>query len=442
MQVVVETLASLALDNHGHGADSAIAPLLMSMVRKKNNMDSTFEQAKTKKYNNWGERGPLVCGDKSKIFEAQRYSSRQDLSIPEKSILYFHKLTDIKGFEFVAFSNAHFSRPIRLPNNVLLFPCFCIKLDDINLSDPKAQATIKMENSEKYIYDGWLPIEILTEESIRENLRMLNESMSVFSIVSGSRIKWEPKYIAGNVKNSIHYLTPNHLSSIAEISNLAAKMKKEDRKSVFRSISWLDQSNKVSDEKAKFLFSILAIESLCSYIEKEAEEDSDLTKLRFDTLSKPERKKQRNNCINEIIENEFEQDPSKAISKAYFDCVVGIKKGLQNHLRGIFGDEDKGLKLFFESSDSNPSLYEIRHLIAHGAHDSIDKNDNIRIISNVYNIQKFATRYIWKVLNLCYGIFNTEKQVKARMNINLNDFIIPKLSMYQGPVDMALLYTK
>jgi CHASE3 domain sensor protein len=29
---VVETLASLALDNHGHGADSAIATLLMSMV--------------------------------------------------------------------------------------------------------------------------------------------------------------------------------------------------------------------------------------------------------------------------------------------------------------------------------------------------------------------------------------------------------------------------
>ncbi|MQY78158.1 MAG: hypothetical protein GH151_03050, partial [Bacteroidetes bacterium] len=112
---------------------------------------------------------------------------------------------------------------------------------------------------------------------------------------------------------------------------------------------------KVSDEKAKFLFSILAIESLCSYIEREAEEDSDLVKLKCDILSKPERKKQRNSCINEIIENEFEQNPTKAISNAYFNCVVGIKKCLQNHLRGIFDDEDTGLKLFFESSDSNPS---------------------------------------------------------------------------------------
>lgn len=405
-------------------------------------MDTTFEQAILKKFNKWGERGPLVCSDRSKIFEAQGYSSRQDLSMSEKSVLYFHKLTDIKGFEFVAFSNAHFSEPICLPNNVLLFPCFYTKLDDINLCDPKALATLKMQNSEKYIYDGWLPIETFNEGSIRENLKMLNEAMSVFSIISGSRIEWEPKYIAGKVKDSIYYLTPNHLSSIAEISNLAEKMKKKDRKSVFRSISWLDQSNKVSDEKAKFLFSILAIESLCTYIEKDAEEDSDLIKLKSDKLPKIARKKQRNECINEIIEKEFQQDPSKAISKAYFDCVVGIKKGLKNHLQGIFGDEDEGLKLFFESSDSNLSLYGIRHLIAHGAHDSIDENDNIRIINNVYNIQKFATMYIWKVLNSCYGIFNTKEQIKASMNINLYDFIASKRSMYQGPVDMAILYAK
>ncbi|MQY78159.1 MAG: hypothetical protein GH151_03055 [Bacteroidetes bacterium] len=205
-------------------------------------MDSILKEADNKKYNNWGERGPLVCSDQSKIFESQKYTSRQDLSLSEKSILYFYKLTDVKGFEFVAHSNAHFSLPILLPNNVLLYPCFCTSLEGTNPNEPKAQATLKMENSGTYIYDGWLPIENLSEESIRDNLQQLNESMSVFSIVSGSRIEWEPKYPAGNIIDSIHYLTPNHLSTIAEISDLAVKMKKEDRKSIFRSISWLDQS--------------------------------------------------------------------------------------------------------------------------------------------------------------------------------------------------------
>ena len=348
-----------------------------------------------------------------------------------------------EGFEFVAYSNAHFQQPILLPNNVLLYPCFYVSLEGINLSDPKAQATLKMENSGIYVYDGWLPIESVSEESVRDNLRLLKESLSVFSVVAGSKIEWEAKYSStGSLADSIHYLNSNHLSTIAEISNLSANMKKEDRKPFFRSISWLDQSNKVRDEKAKFLFSILAIESLCYYIEKEATEDSDLIKLKTNTLSKSERKEQRNSCINEIIESEFECNPTKAISKAYFDCVVGIKKGLENHLIKIFGKEDKGLNLFFESSDSGPSLYEIRHLIAHGSHDSIDERDNIKIINNVYNIQNFATRYIWKVLNLCFGIYNIEKQTKARIGINLSDCTISSRSMYQGPVDMALLYAK
>lgn len=54
---------------------------------------SQIETARSARYNNWGEREPIVCSDSGKNFAAIAITCRKDLSGPEKSAKY---LADIK----------------------------------------------------------------------------------------------------------------------------------------------------------------------------------------------------------------------------------------------------------------------------------------------------------------------------------------------------------
>ena len=277
-------------------------------------MDEESLQIKlTNKYNNWGERQPLVCADKTKISKATKVFHRQDLSIAEKSALYINCLTDICGFEFVSFSNACLERSVLLPNSVTLFPCFYASFEGIDNNDRKLQLSLKMKQQGNYVYDGWMPITNFSDSSIRTSLRLLNEALSIFSIVSGSKFSWEPKYSIGGIPESTHYLGVPHIQTIEELTNHLTDINEADRSAIFRSISWLDQSNKVTDSKAKFLFRVLAIESLSTYIENDANDDSPLVSVRTGNLSKSEKKLQRENCINTIIQDQLSNNPTKAI---------------------------------------------------------------------------------------------------------------------------------
>jgi len=403
--------------------------------------DLVLKTARNNKLNNWGEREPIVCVDREKIHRAMAIKANPDLTAPEKSTLYVHEISGCKGLEFVGFSNAKIDRPIRLATGIIIYPCFMQTTEGHSFEDPIVGASFRMSQTGRYIYDGWLPINDMIDVEIRIRIRTLREVLGSFPLISGSKFYWEPKYQASNTTDNTHYFSEKEIKTIegfAEAIDLAIP---DDRKALLRSIGWLSECVRIENPESKFLFAVLAIESLCSYIE-EAGADSSFHALAQDRRTKIERKTERENCIRQTLTNLLDADPTKAISTAYFECIGGIKKKLQTHLINIFGEEDDGIVAFFNKSDGGTSLYELRHTIAHGSHDILAEFDRNGVDRNVHKVEKLALRYIWYVLNHCLGFFNESSSIHAKISFDLNTGIISSRSMYHGPVDMGLLYVK
>lgn len=403
--------------------------------------DLVLKTARNNKLSNWGEREPIVCEDREKIHRAMVIKTNPDLTPPEKSALYVHEISGCKGLEFVGFSNAKIDRPIRLATGIIIYPCFMKTTVGHSLEDPIVRASFRMSQTGRYIYDGWLPIDNIVDVDIRARIRTLREVLGCFPLISGSKFSWEPKYQVSKTTDDTHYFSENEIKTIegfAEAIDLAIP---DDRIALLRSIGWLSECVRIESPESKFLFAVLAIESLCSYIE-DAETDSSFHALAQDRRSKIERRSEREDCIRQTLTKLLDGDPTKAISTAYFECIGGIKKKLQTHLMNIFGEEDDAIVAFFKKTDSGISLYELRHTIAHGSHDILAEFDRNGVDRNVHKVEKLAVRYIWYVLNHCLGFFNETSSIHAKISFDLNTGIISNRSMYQGPVDMGLLYVK
>jgi len=402
---------------------------------------SLLDSERKQKFNNWGEREPLVCTDENKTHKAMHVKMRQDLSYPEKSALFVYEISGCKGLEFVGFSNAKVECPIRLATGVILYPCFIPSTEGRSLDDPLVQVSYQMSNTGCYIYDGWLPIQEMNEESIRKRIRTLREVLGAFPLISGSKFDWQPKYRMVNTVPETHYFSEKEIKTIEGFAETIELAKRDDRIALLRSIGWLSECTRIENSESKFLFAVLAIESLSTYIE-ESGSDSSFHKLAQNKQSRSDRKKQRDNCIRQTLHRLLDENPTKAISTAYFDCVVGIKRRLYTHLANIFGEEDEGFIAFFQKPEGGTSLYELRHTIAHGSHDILSEFDRNGINNNIHKVERLALRYIWHVLNQCLSFYNESSSIHAKMSLNLSMGVLSSRTMYKGPVDMGLFYVK
>lgn len=68
-----------------------------------------------------------------------------------------------------------------------------------------------------------------------------------------------------------------------------------------RSVSWVSRAQVAQDDCSKFLFAVLAIESLCKYIEQDAGEDSPLKHFAGPQKTRAERRAEREQGIKETI---------------------------------------------------------------------------------------------------------------------------------------------
>ena len=390
------------------------------------------------KYNNWGEREPLVSSDNEKINCHHSASSRKDLSVVEKSFISTNILTGCEGLEFVVFSNAVYDKPLVFSNDIVLYPCFLPKSEIKD--DPISRATSGMYQLNRYIYDGWLPIKSTKEDVIRNKIRELRETLSAFSFAVSCRLDWFPKYFSKNIENISIHLKTSDIDTINGIAQANASLTLEDRIALFRSIGWISQSYLSNDDKSKFLFCVLAIESLANYIESECDEKSAFIKARTDKLPKKERKELREEEIKRIL-NQHQENLTHAVSEAYFDQVVSIKRKIKDHLVSVMGENNEGVKLFFgdtENKEDHP-LYDLRHRIAHGMADNLSEADIIQIRAKMRQIEKFANEYLWKLLNRL-NIWNESSSSHIAYSMNFNDGIMSRREMYRGPTKMALFY--
>jgi len=383
----------------------------------------------------------MLEADQATVDRASRVVARQDLTPNERSAFWLHELTGTAGLEFVAFSNAMLEEPVELTGGVQLAPCFLPQreLSGANIGEPLVQLTMAMHRETRFVYDGWLPIETWEDEVVRKAIDNIHESFSLFALTARVWFDWEPKYPAIDGTRPSYPITEEQLSALASWARALGALPPEDRRAIYRSLGWLSQGIRLTEPSARLLFSILAIESLATYVESDAPDDSRFAAIRSERLTKSERREQREKCIEGILANKLREDPTKAIQDAYFDCVQGVGSRLKDHLGRVF-KQPEPLDLLFGSSPEELSLFDVRHRIAHGTADAISEAERHRIAQRVWEAERTARQYVASFVAAVSGVRPVPEMV-ATVQMNLLNSVAEGGARYEGPTHMARLYT-
>ncbi|MCK4782217.1 MAG: hypothetical protein KAV87_00600 [Desulfobacteraceae bacterium] len=390
------------------------------------------------RYNRWCQRRPLVCANQDQYRQATSFFTQRGLSPSEQAAFYLHELTGCAGFEFVAFSNVRLEGPVRLPNSVVLVPCFLDTLEGRVATDPLVQLTIRMQHKSRLIYDGWVPIAIWDEQNVRRAIQSIDEALSVFCLSSGIFFDWNPKYPAPNDQRSTYEFEEEHLKELEILSQTLDTLEEDDRTAIYRSLAWLSQGIRLDEPAARFLFSILAIESLATYIEETAPDSSPLTNLRTKSITEAECEK----CIKDALKKWLDDDPRKAIERAYFDCVTSITARLKRHLQKVLASDAESYNLIFREKVEGKTLYDIRHYVAHGSLNALSEVQREQIRQRVWDAERVARRYIWAVLEQALNIAPITTKMNASLSIRVNNMVVSSEKMYKGPTHMAEIYSQ
>ncbi|GAH87596.1 unnamed protein product, partial [marine sediment metagenome] len=213
----------------------------------------------------------------------------------------------------------------------------------------------------------------------------------------------EPKYSPIMQGGTYHEFEREDVMPVKQLTEFLNRLEEVDARAFLTSIGWLSQSLRLSEPAAKFLFGILAIESLATYIEKESLDDSAFNKLRSAQLTKKQRKEQRQACIRDVMAQFLDTNPEKAVSTAYSDCIGGIKQRIQAHLVNIFCEDKEPVDLLFNLRVDGKTLYELRNEIAHGRVDALSEAQREAIFARAWDVERTARKYILKVLEIVTG---------------------------------------
>lgn len=390
------------------------------------------------RYNPWCERQPLICTDHRQYIQAASFFAQQHLSPSEQAAFYLHQLTSCGGFEFVAFSNLRLEGPAKLPNGVVLVPCFLRTSAGGDIRDPLVQLTTRMEQSGRFIYDGWVPVTVWDEPSVRRAIRSIDEALSVFCLASRIFFDWKPKYPGPTDERSAYELDKDHLSQLESLSQVLDTLTEDDRTALYRSLAWLSQGIRLNEPAASFLFSILAIESLATYIEETVPDCSPLAVLRTRNMTKANCEE----CIKATLAKWLDNDPKKAIERAYFDCVTSITGKLKRHLQNALGADSEPYNLLFRQKVEGRTLYDLRHYVAHGTANALSEVQRDRIRQRVWDAERAARQYISAVLEQSLKTDPFTSKTQATCLIEINNMVASCQEMYQGPTHMAVIYSQ
>lgn len=392
------------------------------------------------KYNKWCERRPLVCADEEKIMGTDKYVDDNNLSLIEKAAFYTHDLVNCEGLEFVVFSNAYIKQHIKLPGEITLVPCFLGAIN--NLDNLPAKLTLDMIKKARFVYDGWMPIKDWQLESVRKAIRKINSALSIFSIQTSAWFSWETKYTLIDRSRIYYDYEQRNIDEINGLSSVINNMGEKDALAFMSSIGWLAQSVRLREPAAKFLFSILAIESLATYIEEGSEEESIFKVIKCEQLTKEQKNEQKGECIKEVILEVIDSDPEKAIKMAYFDCVIGIKKRLRAHMENILPKEKEVIESLFSVKVDGKTLYDIRNEIAHGRMDSLSDTQKGEVLKRSRDMERISRKYVVEVIRKSTGFNLSENQINEGVSPRFNEGIYSDETMYHGPKHMAIVYSQ
>jgi len=398
-------------------------------------MCSNDKKAARAKYSNWCERRPLAAS-RERIDAASKYLHEKDLTNIEKNVLFIHDLVDCQGIEFVVFSSAKLTERVTLPGNITLVPCFYPDIQGKSWNDPLVRLSDSMMRRARFVYDGWMPIDDWNRENVRTSIKKINQILTLFSIQERVSTTWEPKYMLHQVYPSSHNIEDQHIQEIVTLHETLQNWKFDDSWAFYRSLGWLSQSLTLPPSPSRFLLCIVTIESLANYIENKAENDSIFSIMKATTKMD---KTESDRCIEEVLGHLYDKDKINAIKSSFFDCVhLSTKKMLESHLNNVFKENKKYINLLFKDRIEGKTLYDLRHMIAHGGLDTLSDLQRQHIKDRIWNIEDTARKYLVTILTQIIGKDPfPEKMIKAMI---MPFSISAKEKQYVGPTHMAELY--
>lgn len=404
--------------------------------KKHGSLESPNSEVPPGKYSRWCERRPLACDNEEKYSKASKYLRRKDLTDIEKSVMFTHELAGCQGIEFVVLSSAKFKNKVELHGNIILVPCFIPEIEGKSWNEPLVRLSSLMMKRAKFVYDGWKPINNWNIESVRESIRMIDQILSLFSIQERISITWEPKYMPRQYYPSSQNIKYQHIQEVEKLSSFVESWNHNDSTAFYRSLAWLSQSLTLPLSASRFLSCVVVIESLANYIENKATDDSIFLSVRStETFEKEESEK----CIEETLDRMYDSNKIEAIRSSFYDCVhLSTTRMLKNHLKNIFREDKESIELLFETKIEGKTLYDLRHMIAHGGIDALSDLQRQKIRDRIWHVENIARQYLVNVLEIVTGRTPfAEKMVKS--------MVVPfqvgaKEEQYRGPIHMAEIY--
>lgn len=329
------------------------------------------------RYNALGEWKPLIYSGNADALTVPINRMTDDEEI-QGTLLYI-KATGKLVAEFVVRTSLRLpSQPYSLLPNIHLWAC------------PLPIGTT-INNQNVLVYDGWMTLTNDTPESIREALDSLKYSLNRLAFAFQASITWRLKYLPSHHASGINQPSEAEFRAVEWLFHPPTNA--DEARILDAAIDWYNTGSTSSNPLTRFLCYFIALESLAIAV-TDGDGKFGLTVPSSTTRSIRET---RVDCIKELARELFDSDPVTFVSRAYFECVQGLKKRLRIVMELVFGPAHPYLDLLFSGS-SGLSLADIRSKLAHGRLTLISPEDDRLIRTNLSQMANVAHEFI---LRLC-----------------------------------------
>ena len=145
------------------------------------------------------------------------------------------------------------------------------------------------------------------------------------------------------------------LQNLKNVSRTLDELSEDDRTAIYRSLAWLLQGMRLDEPAARFLFSILAIESLASYIEVTASAGSPLVVLRATNVTDADRE----NCIKDTLAQWLARRTQKSYRESLFRLRYYYYPEAQASLEKVFASDVESYELSLQTESERQNALTI-----------------------------------------------------------------------------------
>jgi len=317
------------------------------------------------RFNPWGEWNPIVHPGPLNDYVAQVRAAERLCSPGAQAAYKYCVLTKSEGIEFVLLSRFVDKNPYRrLPNGIILVPCANV----LSYDDPSS-----VHDPAWFIYDGWMPLADTDESTILAALSAIEETVAALGFCYEAPTRWVQKYIElSNKASETRQLTDEDVQEldnfVVRTNQLPAKVKG----AVNRSVHWLQHADSLSYSLDRFLALYFALEGLCEALWAAAPQIGLPIESTVRKESNAKKKERISAEIREILNEELDADPEKAIQRAYFDAVKGLRRRVELVLHAAFVNGAEFCTWLYNGRNS-PS--KLRSALAHGSQSGLQAHE-------------------------------------------------------------------